>query len=49
MVVRKLDGTLVADGVSLAQLRAQDPELYTVVTSARAGTIDASLDHHHMN
>lgn len=49
VVVRKLDGTLVADGISLAQLRAQDPGLYTVVTSARAGYIDATLDHHHMN
>jgi hypothetical protein len=44
VVVRKLDGTLVADGVSLGELRARDPELYEVVTSSRAGYIDATLD-----
>ncbi len=36
VVVRKLDGTMVADGVTLADLRARDPELYMVVTSAFA-------------
>lgn len=49
VVVRRLDGTLVADGIPLAQLRTQDPELYSVVTSARAGYIDATLDRQPAN
>ncbi|HSO31300.1 MAG TPA: hypothetical protein VLT33_02255, partial [Labilithrix sp.] len=36
VVVHRLDGTLVADGVTLDQLRAQQPELYALVTSAFA-------------
>jgi hypothetical protein len=48
VVVRKLDGTLVADGLTLAELRVQQPEIYVVVTSAFAsnseGTfVDATL------
>ena len=38
VVVRKMDGTLVADGVSLDELRARDPDLYMVVTSAFASS-----------
>lgn len=49
VVVRKLDGTLVADGIPLDELRTTDPALYTVVTSARAGVIDATFDRHHLN
>jgi hypothetical protein len=57
VVVRKLDGAMVADGVTLAELRARDPELYTVVTSAFAqasdgtsnGYVDATLDLGHLN
>jgi len=45
VVVRKTDGTLVADGVTVDELRAKDPLLHTIVTSAVAqnGTyLDAS-------
>ena len=50
VVVRKLDGTMVADGLSLDELRAENPEIHQIVTSAVAsgkakGTfIDATLD-----
>ena len=48
VVVRKLDGTLVADGVTLDALRVQDPALYELVTSAYASSdghayVDATL------
>jgi len=48
VVVRKLDGTLVADGVTLDALRVQDPALYVLVTSAYASSdghvyVDATL------
>jgi hypothetical protein len=36
-VVRKQDGTLVADGLTAAELRARDPFLSVVVESAVAG------------
>ncbi len=52
VVVRKMDGTIVADGVSLDELRARDPELYMVVTSAFASStsyVDATLDLGHIN
>jgi hypothetical protein len=48
VVVRKLDGTLVADGVTLDALRATDPTLHALVTSAvasRSGDfVDARID-----
>jgi hypothetical protein len=37
VIVRKADGALVADGLSLAELRARDPFLALVVESAVAG------------
>ncbi len=37
VVVRKSDGVLVADGLTLAELRAHDPFLSVVVESAVAG------------
>lgn len=47
VLVRKLDGTLVADGITLEQLRAQEPALHELVTSAYAsngrGYVDATL------
>jgi hypothetical protein len=48
VVVRSLDGTLIADGLTLAELRVQHPAVYEVVTSASAsadGTtyVDATL------
>jgi hypothetical protein len=60
VVVRKMDGTMVADGVSLEELRTRAPDLYMVVTSAfassalpSAGTgtsyVDATLDLGHLN
>jgi hypothetical protein len=52
VVVRSIDGTMVADGISLADLRARDPELYMVVTSAFASStsyVDATLDVGHLN
>ena len=58
VVVRKIDGTMVADGLSLAELRTRDPELYLVVTSAFASStpnaprstyVDATLDLGHIN
>lgn len=36
VVIRKMDGTLVADGISLDELRATDPAIHTLVTSAMA-------------
>jgi hypothetical protein len=52
VVVRKTDGTMVADGISVAELRARDPEIYMVVTSSFAskdGYVDATLDLGHIN
>jgi hypothetical protein len=52
VVVRKMDGTMVADGITLDDLRTRDPELYMVVTSAFAsstGYVDATLDLGHLN
>ena len=55
VVVRKMDGTIVADGITVADLRARDPELYMVVTSSFAsaqpgqGYVDATLDLGHLN
>jgi hypothetical protein len=55
VVVRKMDGTMVADGLTLSELRARDAELYQVVTSSRAsadgqqGYVDATLDLGHPN
>lgn len=46
VVVRKTDGTLVADGVTLSELRTRDPEIYEVVTSSY---VDATLDLAHLN
>jgi hypothetical protein len=47
VIVRKTDGALVADGISLDELRATDPTLHTIVTdavAARGGTfLDATL------
>ena len=49
VAVRRLDGTLVADGLTLAELRVQQPEIYVVVTSAFASAdgqstyVDATL------
>jgi hypothetical protein len=37
VVVRKVDGALVADGLTLAELRERDPFLSVVVESAVAG------------
>ncbi len=45
VVVRKTDGTLVADGVTVDELRAKDPMLHAIVTSAVASSgtyLDAS-------
>jgi hypothetical protein len=36
VVVQKLDGTIIADGISIDELRAADPLLHTIVTSAVA-------------
>jgi hypothetical protein len=49
VVVRKLDGAIVADGVSIDELRATDPALHAIVTSAVASRhgetyLDATLD-----
>jgi hypothetical protein len=55
VVVRKMDGTMVADGISLAELRSRDPDVYMVVTSAFASSasgesyVDATLDLGHIN
>ena len=52
VVVRKTDGTMVADGITLDDLRSRDPELYMVVTSAFASStsyVDATLDLGHIN
>ena len=38
VVVRKTDGTLVADGLSIDQLRQTDPTLHAIVTSAVASS-----------
>ena len=46
VVVRKADGTLVADGITLAELRTKDPDAYEIVTSSY---VDATLDLHHLN
>jgi hypothetical protein len=49
VVVRKTDGTLVADGITLSELAARDPELHAIVRNAvvsnTPGTfIDARVD-----
>ena len=50
VVVRTLDGSLVADGLTLDELRVQQPEIHRVVTSAFASNrgphtyVDATLD-----
>lgn len=55
VVLRKVDGTLVADGIGLDELRARDPVLHTIVTSALASGegdgayVDATLDLAHPN
>ncbi len=53
VIVQNVDGSVVADGITLDELRARDPELYVVVTSAFAsnGTsyVDATLDLGHLN
>ncbi len=52
VVVRRMDGAIVADGITLSELRVRQPELYEMVTSAFAsaggqhGYLDASL---HLN
>ncbi len=50
VVVRKMDGAIVADGITLAELRVLDPDLYEVVNSASASAdghtyVDALLMH----
>jgi hypothetical protein len=47
---------MVADGLTFAELRARDAELYEVVTSSRASAdgaspsyVDATLDMGHLN
>jgi hypothetical protein len=42
VVVRSTDGALVADGLSLDELRAKDPFLAVLVESAVAGADDGS-------
>ncbi|MBX3191247.1 MAG: hypothetical protein KF819_29890 [Labilithrix sp.] len=60
IVIHRHDGALVADGLSLAELRAREPALYVLVTSAVAGVsgeadakrasyVDATFDAHHVN
>jgi hypothetical protein len=51
VAIEKMDGTLVADGLTLSELRTQDPEVYQVVTSSFAGSgyVDATLDLGHLN
>jgi hypothetical protein len=52
VVVRAADGTLLADGVSLADLHTCSPALHRIVTSAFAqqtGYVDATLDTTHLN
>jgi hypothetical protein len=46
VVIRKLDGTMVADGIGLADLQTRDPELYDLVTSSY---VDARVDLEHLN
>jgi hypothetical protein len=36
VAIEKLDGTLVADGITLAELESRDPAIYQVVTSSFA-------------
>jgi hypothetical protein len=46
VILRRTDGTLVADGISLDELRAMDPTLDAIVTSAvasRGAYVDATL------
>ncbi len=43
-VVRKQDGTLVADGLTASELRAKDPFLSVVVESATAGADGSFVD-----
>ncbi len=42
VVIRKTDGSLVADGLSLDQLRTVDPALHVLVTNAVAAGDDGS-------
>lgn len=54
VVVRSANGANSAsgaDGVTLDELRARDPELYEIVTSSFAanGYVDATLDLNHLN
>lgn len=44
VVVRKNDGTLLADGVTLAELERRDPDAFRLVKSATAGAEGGFLD-----
>jgi hypothetical protein len=44
LVVRKSDGALVADGISIDELRNHDPMLHAIVTNAVASNGGTYLD-----
>jgi hypothetical protein len=48
VVVRKSDGAMIADGISIDELRTVAPTLHAIVTNATAATpgtyVDATLD-----